>query len=484
MKRYDVQLQGAWLKAHIADPTPPASVVGSVLKGFGGFAVSEETLGSLTLDVDDALYPEDRLREVLEQVVAMHFPDAGKDAVALGETEVTVAPEERTSAFSRPDPISPPSAKAAGLARESADAADKPKPAPERTAPTDKPTLAKGAPADKKPAAAAKDPAPPKPAEKKSAGKPAAAPAPAEKKPAVRTPGIDRTMIERSDEKPEAEAPVVTAFDEDALMKMAGECLAAADKLFAGRKYAKAGEEYRKAKGHVEAACGSEALYEYYYARAVAGLARVYAHTERDGDKSLRYRKSASEAYQKVEQRHPVKYAREAAEAYYEYGTALMLTGSRVNAKAEFIRACDTYISGGLERTKGCGVAFCALGEVYARRGSLAQTEAYYNFNRSISILHELCTGAPGSEIYVLLAKTYIASAQLSMHLKRYEDALRSIQAAIECFEDEKAPVSRNIKVPMRVWSMAAEAAREAGKRLLAAKYLRKAKKSAVSSHV
>lgn len=468
MKRYDVQLQGAWLKAHIADPTPPASVVGSVLKGFGGFAVSEETLGSLTLDVDDALYPEDRLREVLEQVVAMHFPDAGKDAVALGETEVTAAPEERTSAFSRPDPISPPSAKAAGLAREAADAADKPKPAPESSALADKPTLAKGAPADKKPAAAAKDPAP----------------APAEKKSAVRTPGIDRTMIERSDEKPEAEAPVVTAFDEDALMKMAGECLAAADKLFAGRKYAKAGEEYRKAKGHVEAACGSEALYEYYYARAVAGLARVYAHTERDGDKSLRYRKSASEAYQKVEQRHPVKYAREAAETYYEYGTALVLAGSRVNAKAEFIRACDTYISGGLERTKGCGVAFCALGELYALRGSLAQTEAYLNFNRSISILHELCTGAPGSEIYVLLAKTYIASAQLSMHLKRYEDALRSMQAAIECFEDEKAPVSRNIKVPMRVWSMAAEAAREAGKRLLAAKYLRKAKKSAVSSHV
>ena len=480
MKRYDVQLQGAWLKAHIADPTPPASVVGSVLKGFGGFAVSEETLGSLTLDVDDALYPEDRLREVLEQVVAMHFPDAGKDAVAWVETEVTAVPEERTSAFSRPDPISPPSAKAAGLAREAADAADKPKPAPEsstpagkpapaKSAPADKPTLAKGAPAEKKPAAAAKDPASPKPAEKK---------------PAVRTPGIDRTMIERSDEKPKAEAPVVTAFDEDALMKMAGECLAAADKLFAGRKYAKAGEEYRKAKGHVEAACGSEALYEYYYARAVAGLARVYAHTERDGDKSLRYRKSASEAYQKVEQRHPVKYAREAAEAYYEYGTALMLAGSRVNAKAEFIRACDTYIRGGLERTKGCGVAFCALGEVYARRGSLAQTEAYYNFNRSISILHELCTGAPGSEIYVLLAKTYIASAQLSMHLKRYEDALRSMQAAIECFEDEKAPVSRNIKVPMRVWYMAAEAAREAGKRLLAAKYLRKAKKSAVSSHV
>lgn len=469
MKRYDVQLQGAWLKAHIADPTPPASVVGSVLKGFGGFAVSEETLGSLTLDVDDALYPEDRLREVLEQVVAMHFPDAGKDAVALVETEATAAPEERTSAFSRPDPISPPSAKAAGLAREAADAADKPKPAPESSAPADKPTLAKGAPAEKKPAAAAKDPAPPKPAEKK---------------PAVRTPGIDRTMIKRSDEKPEAEVPVVTAFDEDALMKMAGECLAAADKLFAGRKYAKAGEEYRKAKGHVEAACGSEALYEYYYARAVAGLARVYAHTERDGDKSLRYRKSASEAYQKVEQRHPVKYAREAAEAYYEYGTALVLAGSRVNAEAEFIRACDTYISGGFERTKGCGVAFCALGEVYARRGSLAQTEAYYNFNRSISILHELCTGAPGSEIYVLLAKTYIASAQLSMHLKRYEDALRSMQAAIECFEDEKAPVSRNIKVPVRVWYMAAEAAREAGKRLLAAKYIRKAKKSAVSSHV
>ena len=468
MKRYDVQLQGAWLKAHIADPTPPASVVGSVLKGFGGFAVSEETLGSLTLDVDDALYPEDRLREVLEQVVAMHFPDAGKDAVAFGEAGVTAVPEERTSAFSRPDPISPPSAKAAGLARESADAADKPKPAPESSTLADKPTLAKGAPADKKPAAAAKDPAP----------------APAEKKSAVRTPGIDRTVIERSDEKPEAEAPVVTAFDEDALMKMAGECLAAADKLFAGRKYAKAGEEYRKAKGHVEAACGSEALYEYYYARAVAGLARVYAHTKGDGDKSLRYRKSASEAYQRVEQRHPVKYAREAAEAYYEYGTALMLTGSRVNAKAEFIRACDTYIRGGLERTKGCGVAFCALGEVYARRGSLAQTEAYYNFNRSISILHELCTGAPGSEIYVLLAKTYIASAQLSMHLKRHEDALRSMQAAIECFEDEKAPVSRNIKVPMRVWYMAAEAAREAGKRLLAAKYLRKAKKSAVSSHV
>ena len=481
MKRYDVQLQGAWLKAHIADPTPPASVVGSVLKGFGGFAVSEETLGSLTLDVDDALYPEDRLREVLEQVVAMHFPDAGKDAVALGETEVTAAPEERTSAFSRPDPISPPSAKAAGLAREEADAADKPKPAPAKSALADKPTLAKGAPADRKPAAAAKDPAP-APAEKKSAGKPAAAPAPAEKKPAVRTPGIDRTVIERSDEKPEAEAPVVTAFDEDALMKMAGECLAAADKLFAGRKYAKAGEEYRKAKGHVEAACGSEALYEYYYARAVAGLARVCASTK--GDDSLSYRKSASEAYQRVEQRHPVKYAREAAEAYYEYGTALMLTGSRVNAKAEFIRACDTYIRGGLERTKGCGVAFCALGEVYARRGSLAQTEAYYNFNRSISILHELCTGAPGSEIYVLLAKTYIASAQLSMHLKRHEDALRSMQAAIECFEDEKAPVSRNIKVPMRVWYMAAEAAREAGKRLLAAKYLRKAKKSAVSSHV
>lgn len=480
MKRYDVQLQGAWLKAHIADPTPPASVVGGVLKGFGGFAVSEETLGSLTLDVDDALYPEDRLREVLEQVVAMHFPDAGKDAVAWVETEVTAAPEERTSAFSRPDPISPPSAKAAGLAREAADAAGKSKPAPEsstpagkpapaKSAPADKPTLAKGAPAEKKPVAAEKKPAPPKPAEKK---------------PAVRTPGIDRTMIERSDEKPEAEAPVVTAFDEDALMKMAGECLAAADKLFAGRKYAKAGEEYRKAKGHIEAACGSEALYEYYYARAVAGLARVYAHTERDGDKSLRYRKSASEAYQKVEQRHPVKYAREAAEAYYEYGTALVLAGSRVDAKAEFIRACDTYISGGLERTKGCGVAFCALGEVYALRGSLAQTEAYYNFNRSISILHELCTGAPGSEIYVLLAKTYIASAQLSMHLKRYEDALRSIQAAIECFEDEKAPASRNIKVPMRVWSMAAEAAREAGKRLLAAKYLRKAKKSAVSSHV
>lgn len=471
MKRYDVQLQGAWLKAHIADPTPPASVVGSVLKGFGGFAVSEETLGSLTLDVDDALYPEDRLREVLEQVVAMHFPDAGKDAVALVETEATAAPEERTSAFSRPDPISPPSAKAAGLAREAADAADKPKPAP-----------AKSAPAEKKPAAAAKDPAPPKPAEKKSAGKPAAAPASAEKKPAVRTPGIDRTMIERSDEKPEAEAPVVTAFDEDALMKMAGECLAAADKLFAGRKYAKAGEEYRKAQEHVGAACGSEALYEYYYARAVAGLARVYAHTKESD--SLNYRKSASEAYQRVEQRHPVKYAREAAEAYYEYGAALMLTGSRVNAEAEFIRACDTYISGGLERTKGCGVAFCALGEVYARRGSLAQTEAYYNFNRSISILHELCTGAPGSEMYVLLAKTYIASAQLSMHLKRYEDALRSIQAAIECFEDEKAPVSRNIKVPMRVWYMAAEAAREAGKRLLAAKYLRKAKKSTVSSHV
>lgn len=469
MKRYDVQLQGAWLKAHIADPTPPASVVGGVLKGFGGFAVSEETLGSLTLDVDDALYPEDRLREVLEQVVAMHFPDAGKDAVALGETEVTAVPEERTSAFSRPDPISPPSAKAAVLAREAADAADKPKPAPAKSAPADKPTLAKGAPAEKKPAAAAKDPASPKPAEKK---------------PAVRTPGIDRTMIERSDEKPKAEAPVVTAFDEDALMKMAGECLAAADKLFAGRKYAKAGEEYRKAKGHVEAACGSEALYEYYYARAVAGLARVYAHTERDRDKSLRYRKSASEAYQKVEQRHPVKYAREAAEAYYEYGTALMLAGSRVNAKAEFIRACDTYIRGGLERTKGCGVAFCALGELYALRGSLAQTEAYYNFNRSISILHELCTGAPGSEIYVLLAKTYIASAQLSMHLKRHEDALRSMQAAIECFEDEKAPVSRNIKVPMRVWYMAAEAAREAGKRLLAAKYIRKAKKSAVSSHV
>lgn len=482
MKRYDVQLQGAWLKAHIADPTPPASVVGSVLKGFGGFAVSEETLGSLTLDVDDALYPEDRLREVLEQVVAMHFPDAGKDAVALGETEVTAAPEERTSAFSRPDPISPPSAKAAGLAREAADAAGKPKPAPASSTPADKPTLAKGAPADKKPAAAAKDPAAPKPAEKKSAGKPA--PAPAEKKSAVRTPGIDRTVIKMPDEEPEAEAPVVTAFDEDALMKMAGECLAAADKLFAGRKYAKAGEEYRKAKGHVEAACGSEALYEYYYARAVAGLARVYAHTKGDGDKSLRYRKSASEAYQRVEQRHPVKYAREAAEAYYEYGTALMLTGSRVNAEAEFIRACDTYIRGGLERTKGCGVAFCALGEVYARRGSLAQTEAYYNFNRSISILHELCTGAPGSEIYVLLAKTYIASAQLSMHLKRHEDALRSMQAAIECFEDEKAPVSRNIKVPMRVWYMAAEAAREAGKRLLAAKYLRKAKKSAVSSHV
>ena len=466
MKRYDVQLQGAWLKAHIADPTPPASVVGGVLKGFGGFAVSEETLGSLTLDVDDALYPEDRLREVLEQVVAMHFPDAGKDAVAFGEAGVTAVPEERTSAFSRPDPISPPSAKAAGLARESADAADKPKPAPERTAPTDKPTLAKGAPADKKPAAAAKDPAP----------------APAEKKSAVRTPGIDRTVIKMPDEEPEAEVPVVTAFDEDALMKMAGECLAAADKLFAGRKYAKAGEEYRKAKGHVEAACGSEALYEYYYARAVAGLARVYASTK--GGDSLSYRKSASEAYQKVEQRHPVKYAREAAEAYYEYGTALMLTGSRVNAEAEFIRACDTYIRGGLERTKGCGVAFCALGEVYARRGSLAQTEAYYNFNRSISILHELCTGAPGSEIYVLLAKTYIASAQLSMHLKRHEDALRSMQAAIECFEDEKAPVSRNIKVPMRVWYMAAEAAREAGKRLLAAKYLRKAKKSAVSSHV
>lgn len=469
MKRYDVQLQGAWLKAHIADPTPPASVVGSVLKGFGGFAVSEETLGSLTLDVDDALYPEDRLREVLEQVVAMHFPDAGKDAVAWVETEVTAVPEERTSAFSRPDPISPPSAKAAGLAREAADAADKPKPAPAKSAPADKPTLAKGAPADKKPAAAAKDPASPKTAEKKSA---------------VRTPGTDRTVIKMPDEEPEAEVPVVTAFDEDALMKMAGECLAAADKLFAGRKYAKAGEEYRKAKGHVEAACGSEALYEYYYARAVAGLARVYAHTERDGDKSLRYRKSASEAYQKVEQRHPVKYAREAAEAYYEYGTALMLTGSRVNAKAEFIRACDTYISGGLERTKGCGVAFCALGELYALRGSLAQTEAYYNFNRSISILHELCTGAPGSEIYVLLAKTYIASAQLSMHLKRHEDALRSMQAAIECFEDEKAPRSRNIKVPMRVWSMAAEAAREAGKRLLAAKFLRKAKKSAVSSHV
>lgn len=482
MKRYDVQLQGAWLKAHIADPKPPASVVGSVLKGFGGFAVSEETLGSLTLDVDDALYPEDRLREVLEQVVAMHFPDAGKDAVALGETEVTVAPEERTSAFSRPDPISPPSAKAAGLAREAADAADKPKPAPAKSAPADKPTLAKGAPAEKKPAAAAKDPASPKPAEKKPAGKPAAAPAPAEKKSAVRTPGIDRTVIKMPDEEPEAEVPVVTAFDEDALMKMAGECLAAADKLFAGRKYAKAGEEYRKAKGHVEAACGSEALYEYYYARAVAGLARVCACTK--GDNSLSYRKSASEAYQRVEQRHPVKYAREAAEAYYEYGTALMLAGSRVNAKAEFIRACDTYISGGLERTKGCGVAFCALGEVYARRGSLAQTEAYYNFNRSISILHELCTGAPGSEIYVLLAKTYIASAQLSMHLKRHEDALRSIQAAIECFEDEKAPRSRNIKVPTRVWYMAAEAAREAGKRLLAAKYLRKAKKSAVSSHV
>ena len=471
MKRYDVQLQGAWLKAHIADPTPPASVVGSVLKGFGGFAVSEETLGSLTLDVDDALYPEDRLREVLEQVVAMHFPDAGKDAVAFGEAEVTAVPEERTSAFSRPDPISPPSAKAAGSAREAADAADKPKPAPASSTLADKPTLAKGAPADKKPAAAAKDPAPPKPAEKKSAGKPA--PAPAEKKSAVRTPGIDRTMIVRPDEEPEAEVPVVTAFDEDALMKMAGECLAAADKLFAGRKYAKAGEEYRKAKGHVEAACGSEALYEYYYARAVAGLARVYAHTK--GGDPLSYRKSASEAYQRVEQRHPVKYAREAAEAYYEYGTALVLAGSRVNAKAEFIRACDTYIRGGLERTKGCGVAFCALGEVYARRGSLAQTEAYYNFNRSISILHELCTGAPGSEIYVLLAKTYIASAQLSMHLKRYEDALRSIQAAIECFEDEKAPASRNI---------AAEAAREAGKRLLAAKYLRKAKKSAVSSHV
>lgn len=467
MKRYDVQLQGAWLKAHIADPTPPASVVGGVLKGFGGFAVSEETLGSLTLDVDDALYPEDRLREVLEQVVAMHFPDAGKDAVAFGEAGVTAVPEERTSAFSRPDPISPPSAKAAGLARESADAADKPKPAPESSTLADKPTLAKGAPADKKPAAAAKDPAPPKPAEKKSA---------------VRTPGIDRTVIKMPDEKPGAEVPVVTAFDEDALMKMAGECLAAADKLFAGRKYAKAGEEYRKAKGHVEAACGSEALYEYYYARAVAGLARVCASTK--GGDSLSYRKSASEAYQKVEQRHPVKYAREAAEAYYEYGTALVLAGSRVNAKAEFIRACDTYISGGLERTKGCGVAFCALGEVYARRGSLAQTEAYYNFNRSISILHELCTGAPGSEIYVLLAKTYIASAQLSMHLKRYEDALRSIQAAIECFEDEKAPASRNIKVPMRVWSMAAEAAREAGKRLLAAKYIRKAKKSAVSSHV
>lgn len=482
MKRYDVQLQGAWLKAHIADPTPPASVVGSVLKGFGGFAVSEETLGSLTLDVDDALYPEDRLREVLEQVVAMHFPDAGKDAVAWVETEVTAAPEERTSAFSRPDPISPPSAKAAGLARESADAADKPKPAPAKSAPADKPTLAKGAPADKKPAAAAKDPASPKTAEKKPAGKPAAAPAPAEKKSAVRTPGIDRTVIKMPDEEPEAEVPVVTAFDEDVLMKMAGECLAAADKLFAGRKYAKAGEEYRKAKGHVEAACGSEALYEYYYARAVAGLARVCASTK--GGDSLSYRKSASEAYQRVEQRHPVKYAREAAEAYYEYGTALMLTGSRVNAKAEFIRACDTYIRGGLERTKGCGVAFCALGEVYARRGSLAQTEAYYNFNRSISILHELCTGAPGSEIYVLLAKTYIASAQLSMHLKRYEDALRSMQAAIECFEDEKAPRSRNIKVPMRVWSMAAEAAREAGKRLLAAKYLRKAKKSAVSSHV
>lgn len=480
MKRYDVQLQGAWLKAHIADPTPPASVVGSVLKGFGGFAVSEETLGSLTLDVDDALYPEDRLREVLEQVVAMHFPDAGKDAVALGETEVTAAPEERTSAFSRPDPISPPSAKAAGLARESADAADKPKPAPASSALADKPTLAKGAPAEKKPAAAEKKPAPPKPAEKKPAGKPA--PAPAEKKSAVRTPGIDRTVIKMPDEEPEAEVPVVTAFDEDALMKMAGECLAAADKLFAGRKYAKAGEEYRKAKGHVEAACGSEALYEYYYARAVAGLARVCASTK--GGDSLSYRKSASEAYQRVEQRHPVKYAREAAEAYYEYGTALMLTGSRVNAEAEFIRACDTYIRGGLERTKGCGVAFCALGEVYARRGSLAQTEAYYNFNRSISILHELCTGAPGSEIYVLLAKTYIASAQLSMHLKRHEDALRSMQAAIECFEDEKAPASRNIKVPMRVWSMAAEAAREAGKRLLAAKYLRKAKKSAVSSHV
>lgn len=479
MKRYDVQLQGAWLKAHIADPTPPASVVGSVLKGFGGFAVSEETLGSLTLDVDDALYPEDRLREVLEQVVAMHFPDAGKDAVALGETEATAVPEERTSAFSRPDPISPPSAKAAGLAREAADAADKPKPAPAKSAPADKPTLAKGAPAEKKPAAAAKDPASPKPAEKKSAGKPA----PAEKKAAVRTPGIDRTMIVKPGEKPEAEAPVVTAFDEDALMKMAGECLAAADKLFAGRKYAKAGEEYKKAQGHVGAACGSEALYEYYYARAVAGLARVYAHTK-EGD-SLNYRKSASEAYQRVEQRHPVKYAREAAEAYYEYGAALVLAGSRVNAEAEFIRACDTYISGGLERTKGCGVAFCALGELYARRGSLAQTEAYYNFNRSISILHELCTtGAPGSEIYVLLAKTYIASAQLSMHLKRYEDALRSMQAAIECFEDEKAPVSRNIKVPMRVWSMAAEAAREAGKRLLAAKYIRKAKKSAVSSHV
>lgn len=466
MKRYDVQLQGAWLKAHIADPTPPASVVGSVLKGFGGFAVSEETLGSLTLDVDDALYPEDRLREVLEQVVAMHFPDAGKDAVAFGEAGVTAVPEERTSAFSRPDPISPPSAKAAGLARESADAADKPKPAPESSTLADKPTLAKGAPADKKPAAAAKDPAP----------------APAEKKSAVRTPGIDRTVIKMPDEEPEAEVPVVTAFDEDALMKMAGECLAAADKLFAGRKYAKAGEEYRKAKGHVEAACGSEALYEYYYARAVAGLARVCASTK--GGDSLSYRKSASEAYQRVEQRHPVKYAREAAEAYYEYGTALMLAGSRVNAEAEFIRACDTYIRGGLERTKGCGVAFCALGELYALRGSLAQTEAYYNFNRSISILHELCTGAPGSEIYVLLAKTYIASAQLSMHLKRYEDALRSMQAAIECFEDEKAPRSRNIKVPMRVWSMAAEAAREAGKRLLAAKYLRKAKKSAVSSHV
>lgn len=482
MKRYDVQLQGAWLKAHIADPTPPASVVGGVLKGFGGFAVSEETLGSLTLDVDDALYPEDRLREVLEQVVAMHFPDAGKDAVALGETEVTAAPEERTSAFSRPDPISPPSAKAAGHAREAADAADKPKPAPESSTLADKPTLAKGAPADKKPAAAAKDPASPKTAEKKPAGKPAAAPAPAEKKSAVRTPGIDRTVIKMPDEEPEAEVPVVTAFDEDALMKMAGECLAAADKLFAGRKYAKAGEEYRKAKGHVEAACGSEALYEYYYARAVAGLARVCASTK--GGDSLSYRKSASEAYQRVEQRHPVKYAREAAEAYYEYGTALMLAGSRVNAEAEFIRACDTYIRGGLERTKGCGVAFCALGEVYARRGSLAQTEAYYNFNRSISILHELCTGAPGSEIYVLLAKTYIASAQLSMHLRRHEDALRSMQAAIECFEDEKAPVSRNIKVPMRVWYMAAEAAREAGKRLLAAKYLRKAKKSAVSSHV
>ena len=55
MKRYDVQLQGAWLKAHIADPKPPASVVGSVLKGFGGCAVAEETSGSRAPDGGDAL---------------------------------------------------------------------------------------------------------------------------------------------------------------------------------------------------------------------------------------------------------------------------------------------------------------------------------------------------------------------------------------------------------------------------------------------